>query len=130
MQNGVPAGVAALDSGKVNGDWKATIIHDPERVMASFATEYLNANIRSDGSGVTVTLDWYVMYFEFDAQPFELDFMDDSVFTGRWEGDGFWASGEGTIHLNHFYEQNGKQYAIGAVDMPDGTPAYIALVRP
>ena len=43
---------------------------------------------------------------------------------------GLWASGAGTIRLTQFYEKNGKQYAIGTMDTPDGIPALVALVRP
>ena len=43
---------------------------------------------------------------------------------------GLWASGAGTIRLTQFYEQSGKQYAIGTMDTPDGIPALVALVRP
>ena len=56
--------------------------------------------------------------------------MEDSVFLGKWENGGLWASGAGTIRLTQFYEQSGKQYAIGTMDTPDGIPALVALVRP
>ena len=131
MYNGVPEhAINITDRALVNGDWKALIVHDPERIMESFATEYLNVNIETADRGVTMTLDWYEMYFEYDAEPFDVSNLEDSEFYGQWEGDGFWASGPGTIHINQFYEINVKQFAIGAYDSPDGTPAYIALVRP
>lgn len=46
---------------------------------------------------------------------------------GKW-----WslASGAGTIRIKNFYEQEGKQYALGSMDTPDGIPALVALVRP
>lgn len=56
--------------------------------------------------------------------------MEDTVFYGKWEKGGLWASGPGTIRLTRFYEWGVKQYAVGTVDIPDGVPAVMALVRP
>ncbi len=77
-----------------------------------------------------MTLDWYLIFWSNEGESFDETEMEDSIFNGKWEDGDLWASGAGTIRLTDFYGMNGKQYAIGTMDTPDGIPAYIALVRP
>ena len=79
---------------------------------------------------MSLTLDWYLMFISGQGEGFDETDMEDTVFSGKWENGGLWASGAGTIRLTQFYELNGKQYAIGTMDTPDGIPAFIGLVRP
>lgn len=128
--DGVPSEATVIDNIEpLIGGWKALIIYDPNNEMESYAMEFLNINLTGTKEGVSLLLDWYMIFWG-DGQGFDETDMEDSVFTGRWDETGLWASGPGTIRLNKFYSINNRQYAIGTMDTPDGTPAFIAMVRP
>ncbi len=128
---GVPANVVAIENLEALTDnWKALIIYDPENTHDSSAMEFLNVNISGKEENVSMTLDWYLIFWSNEGESFDETEMEDSIFNGKWEDGDLWASGAGTIRLTDFYGMNGKQYAIGTMDTPDGIPAYIALVRP
>jgi hypothetical protein len=127
----VPAEAVNIEElGTVTGSWKALIIYDPDNTYDSSAMEFLNLSISGTADSVSLTLDWYQIFWSGEGESYDETEMEDSIFTGKWENSGLWASGTGTIRLTDFYAQNGKQYAIGTMDTPDGIPAYIALVRP
>jgi hypothetical protein len=129
--NGVPSGVNTIDNiGPLTGSWKAFIIYDPDNTHNSSGMEFLNVAIAGTADNLSLTLDWYQVFWADAGESIDETDMEDSVFNGKWENGGLWASGPGTIRLTQFYEQNGKQYAVGKIDTPDGIPAYIALVRP
>lgn len=129
--NGVPSDADISDNiGSLTGGWKAIIIYDPNNEYEASAMEFLNIALAGTAKSLSLTLDWYQIFWANEGESFDETDMEDSVFSGKWENGGLWASGAGTIHLTQFYEQNGKQYAVGTMDTPDGTPANIALVRP
>jgi hypothetical protein len=129
--NGVPADANTVGNiGRLTGSWKALIIYDPDNEYDSGAMEFLNISIAGTEESLSLTLDWYHIFWSNDGESFDETDMEDSVFTGKWENGGLWASGLGTIRLAQFYELNGKQYAVGTMDTPDGIPALVALVRP
>jgi|GEM_PF-624918 len=127
---GVPADAARIDRDAVSGGWKAIILYDPENAHDASAMEFLNVDISEETGNVSLVLDWYSIFLSKEGQSIDESDMQDSVFTGAWEGAGLWASGSGTILLTEFYAANNKQYAVGTMDTPDGIPAYVALVRP
>jgi hypothetical protein len=128
---GVPADVKIIDNIRpLTGGWKALIIYDPNNEYDSGAMEFLNITLAGTAESLSLTLDWYRIFWSNQGESFDETDMEDSIFKGKWENGGLWASGAGTIRLTQFYEQNGKQYAVGTVDTPDGIPALIALVRP
>jgi hypothetical protein len=92
--------------------------------------EFLNIALAGTAESLSLTLDWYQIFWANEGESFDESDMEDSVFLGKWENGGLWASGAGTIHLTQFYELNRKQYAVGTMDTPDGIPALVALVRP
>ncbi len=129
--NGVPADANIISSiSPLTGSWKAFIIYDPENEFDSNAMEYLNIVIAGTENDLSLTLDWYLIFWSNEGESFDETDMEDTVFNGKWENGGLWASGAGTIRLTQFYEINGKQYAVGTMDTPDGIPAQVALVRP
>ncbi len=131
VYDGVPYDANIIDDiGPLNGGWKALIIYDPDNEYDSSAMEFLNIAIEGTAESLSLTLDWYQIFWANESEFFDETDMEDSVFFGMWENGGLWASGAGTIHLTQFYELNGKQYAVGTMDTPDGTPALVALVRP
>lgn len=128
---GVPSDVNIIDNiDPLTGGWKAVIIYDPNDEYDAGAMEFLNIALAGTAENLSLTLDWYQIFWANEGESFDESDMEDSVFLGKWETGGLWASGAGTIRLTQFYEQNGKQYAVGKMDTPDGIPALLALVRP
>lgn len=129
--DGVPSDANIIDSiDLLTGSWKALIVYDPNNEYDAGAMEFLNIALAGTAESLSLTLDWYQIFWANEEESFDESDMEDSVFLGKWENGGLWASGAGTIHLAQFYELNGKQYAVGTMDTPDGTPALMALVRP
>ena len=129
--DGVPSDANTIDNiDPLTGGWKALIIYDPNNEHDASAMEFLNVALAGTAESLSLTLDWYQIFWANEGESFDESDMEDTVFNGKWENGGLWASGAGTIRLTQFYEQNGKQYAVGTMDTPDGTPALVALVRP
>ena len=131
LYKGVPSNTSPIDSlSSLTGSWKALILYDPNNEFDSNAMEFLNIALAGTAESLSLTLDWYQIFWANEGESFDESDMEDSVFSGKWENGGLWASGAGTIRLEQFYSLHDKQYAIGTMDTPDGTPAFIALVRP
>ena len=131
VYDGVPSDATILDNLEfLTGSWKALIIYAPNNEYEASAMEFLNIALAGSLESLSLTLDWYQIFWANEGESFDETDMEDSVFNGKWENGGLWASGAGTILLTQFYEQNGKQYAVGKMDTPDGIPALLALVRP
>jgi hypothetical protein len=131
VYDGVPSDANIIDNiDPLTGSWKALIIYDPNNEYDAGAMEFLNVALAGTAESLSLTLDWYQIFWANEGESFDESDMEDSVFLGKWETGGLWASGVGTIRLTQFYEQSGKQYAIGTMDTPDGIPALLALVRP
>ena len=129
--DGVPSDANIIDNiDPLTGGWKAIIIYDPNDEYDAGAMEFLNIAFAGTAESLSLTLDWYQIFWANEGERFDETDMEDGVFSGKWENGGLWASGAGTIRLTQFYEKNGKQYAIGTMDTPDGIPALVALVRP
>lgn len=131
VYDGVPSDATILDNLEfLTGSWKALIIYTPNNEYEASAMEFLNIALAGSLESLSLTLDWYQIFWANEGESFDETDMEDSVFNGKWENGGLWASGAGTIRLTQFYEQSGKQYAVGKMDTPDGIPALLALVRP
>ena len=129
--NGVPANTSMIDNiDPLAGSWKALIIYDPNNEYDAGAMEFLNVALAGTAESLSLTLDWYQIFWANEGESFDESDMEDGVFSGKWENGGLWASGAGTIRLTQFYEKNGKQHAVGTMDTPDGIPALVALMRP
>ena len=129
--NGVPSDASIIDNiGSLTGSWKALIIYDPNTEFDAGAMEFLNVSLAGTAESLSLTLDWYQIFWANEGESFDETDMEDGIFNGKWESGGLWASGAGTIRLTQFYTQNEKQFAIGTMDTPDGIPALVALVRP
>lgn len=129
--NGIPGEAEAItDTAALNGGWKSFRWYDPEYTMDSYMLEFLNADISIEGDRAEVTLTLNDLHLpdgtvidESEGQPLS--------YQGIWNGGSLTASGGGAVHIETFYTLgDGKQYAVGTFDSPDGIPAYIALVRP
>lgn len=132
MMNGnAPEGIARVtDVSAVLGGWKAYIynyaIAGNEHSQPS--EELLNVYVDAGQGGTTLTFDWYYARGG-DGQAYE-NTQPNAEYVGAWTNGAIEAYGMGSVRLTDFWEQDGKQYAIGRIGWPDGVDASIALVRP
>ncbi len=128
--NGLPKeSVPIYDSDKIVGDWKGFIFYDPERKFNSYALEFMNVNLEITGQKAEVAFDLY----QYCPENSEIVDVTGEImrYSGNFEAGAVYATGGGNVHIDSFYTMpDKKQYAIGYIDTVDGTPAYIALVRP
>ena len=131
IENGVPEGAQIIDSAEfVLGGWKGFILYDPNNNYGANSAELLNVDISGTGEELRLTLDWYLMLIPGETQAYDETDMDDVVFEGEWIGGGIQTFGWGELRLRRLYALEGKQYAFGSLETPDGIPALVALVRP
>lgn len=112
-----------------SGDWKAMVIYNPSNSAGTFMRELDNINIEVNGDSAVITIDWYLMQND-GVESYSEEDMADSVFLGSVTDTGIYASGDAEISINSLWEQDGRQYALGAMITSDGLPAYLAMVRP
>lgn len=129
--NGIPSEATYIyDSEQIVGDWKGFIFYDPERKMNSYGIEFLNVNLKIDGQKADVAFDLYELHFE-NTEVINEEGGPLLNYSGNFEAGAVYATGGGNVHIDTFYTMpDKKQYAVGYLDTPDGTPAYLALVRP
>lgn len=72
----------------------------------------------------------YIMIISGEEHILDETDMEDTVFYGKWEKGGLWASGPGTIRLTGSTNGRASSTPSALVDIPDGVPAVMALVRP
>lgn len=129
--NGIPSDIEIIEDPELlSGDWKGFIWYDPERQRDSYGLEFLNVNLDIDKSKVKVVFDLYQLSFE-NTEIINEEDQENLVFNGQWDNGRCDATGPGNVHIDTFYSHgDGKQYAVGTIDSPDGTPTYFAMVRP
>jgi hypothetical protein len=131
IENRVPEGAQVIDNtSPVLGGWKGFILYDPDNSYGEYSSELLNVTIEGSDDNLRLTLDWYLLLLPGDTQAYDETEMEDIVFEGEWIAGGIQAFGWGEIQLRRLYNLDGKQYAVGSLETPDGTPALVALVRP
>ena len=128
--NGIPSdAVFIYDSELLTGDWKGFIFYDPERIMNSYALEFMNVNLDISGQVANVKFSLH-QYCPENSEIIDVS-GETLSYSGNFEAGAVFASGGGNVHIDSFYTMSDKkQYAVGYIDTVDGTPAYIALVRP
>lgn len=128
---GIPQGAVIIDDyPSIAGDWKALIWYDPEGKIENIdAKSLFNINISGQAEEVVMTFDWNLIVYNSQEVKDESD-MPDEIFTGKLEEGKLAANGFANLKLEIFYFFEGKEYALGTMQMPDGSPALIALVRP
>ena len=131
MWNGVPADAEKItDFSKITGTWKGLIYYDPHNERDSEGMALLNFTVGGTEDAVTLTADWYSIYFVTDGKEYSQEEENDSIFTGLWLDGALEVAGSGNIHLTDFYVRDGRQYAVGTMDCVDGVFACVAMVRP
>lgn len=131
MWYGVPQDVTKInDFSLVTGSWKGLIYYDPENVMDSEAVELLNFTVDGDENALTLTADWYSIYYVQDGEGTDETDMEDVAFNGTWDNGTLSADGAASIRFTDFYVKNGRQYAVGEMYCANGINARVAMVRP
>lgn len=131
MWNGVPAGVTRLtELTDILGGWKGLIYYDPENTEGSEAIELLNFLVDEGQYGLTLTADWYSIFWMNDGQGENEEDMEDFVFPATWSGGQLKGDRDHVITFTDLYEKDGKQYACGTMETASGIPAKVAMVRP
>ncbi len=131
MKSGKPDGVSTLSSmSDISGSWKAFLFLDPSNRNGEKAQTF--ATISFDGSNdkIKIYLKRFYTHF-FNGN----EIMDESseapdFFSARWKSGKLIASGVGSFIISDFWQQGGKQYAIGTFTTQDGISAPMGLVRP
>ena len=109
------------------GGWKCFIIDTPEDNAETYVRELCSAEISIDGSSGAMTIKHCI--YELDGESFDDSVTADFSFTGNITGGKLDVTGSGRITMNYFWKENGREYALGDFMLPDGTEAYIALLR-
>ncbi|MBQ8965411.1 zinc ribbon domain-containing protein [Ruminococcus sp.] len=112
-----------------SGGWKCMIIYNPTNYEGTYMREIDNVIISVNGDAVDMTFDWYYME-EPNSEPTYLTDLDDRTFFGDVVGSGISAYNDVTVTVDYFWIEDGREFALGTVNMDDGIPAYLALVRP
>lgn len=129
--NGIPKNSSRLsDSAYLSGDWKIFIWFDHEKGSDAYWIEFGNVNLDFSDDNVNVVINPCKLYPPSGAEPVDLTNSGIDKYNGKFDGDELNATGAGNFHIINFYTlDDGKQYAVGSIDEPDGTPTVIALVR-
>ena len=77
----------------MTGSWKALIIYDPNNEYDAGRYGVLNVALAGTAESLSLTLDWYQIFGPTKGESFDETDMEDSVFLGKWEKGGLWASG-------------------------------------
>ncbi len=131
MKSGKPDGVNTLSSlSDINGSWKAFLFLDPSNKNGEKAQTFATMTFDGTNDKIKIHLKRFYTHF-FNGN----EIMDESseapdFFSARWKSGQLIASGVGSFIISDFWEQGGKQYAVGTFTTQDGISAPMGLVRP
>lgn len=116
------------DYSLLTGGWKATMISDPFELRDSLGTDYFNVSLSGNASSAEVTINWGLRILK------SVGTVDDSgnksSLSGKFSNGKLTAVGSGSITIEGFFYDNGKEFAVGTYTWPDGVVGYIGLIRP
>lgn len=131
MKNGAPDGVKKIsDISEISGSWKAFLFLDPRNEHDNKAHAFETVTISGTNKKIEFKFKSYYIYFFNDNETINEEDFDPYTFNGRWYHGELCATGPGSFIITDFWEQDGKQYAIGTFNYPDGIVANMALMRP
>ncbi len=127
---GKPKGANSIaDFSAITGSWKVLFFQDPKNKYGVKAYTYANVTIDGSAEKLTYSIKRHSTRFLTTNETVKETDVDD-VFNGKWKSGKLTASGAGSLTISAFWQQNGKQYATGTFDSPDGMPVSIGMVRP
>ena len=104
------------------------MISDPLELMNSYATDYFNVSFSGSASSAEVRMNWGIRISKAVGT---VDASDtSSPMSGSFSSGKLTAKGSGSISIEGFYYENGKEFAVGTYTWPDGVIGYIGLIRP
>lgn len=116
----------------VLGGWKGYIRYEPATADDELVEEFLSVTVGGDRTSATLLFDWGYAVVRNGAARYD-DAAGDSEFLGTWDGDAgaIYATCEsGNLEMKRFWDEDGRQYAYGAVTLPDGAVGDVYLTRP
>lgn len=130
-KSGMPKNVKTLnDLGSISGSWKALFYQDPDNKYDVKAYGFANVNVSGTKDNLKFGIKRHTTRFLSSGEVINEEGESEDIFMGKWQNGKITASGAGSLSITSFWEQNGKQYAIGTFDSPDGIPVKIGMVRP
>lgn len=130
LQGVLPDGAERMTASKyVCEGWKCYLYGDPDGLYVAMMERFANVYINDSNGYIELLVDWFYVFDGSTGEGFE-DSTPDSSFTGVWSDGRLDVLGSGSITLTDFYYLDGCEYAIGTMLWPDGTPLFVALVRP
>lgn len=131
MKAGKPNGVKTLSSlSDISGSWKAFLFLDPTNRNGEKAQTFGTVTFGGTNERIKVYLKRYYTHFFNDNENMDESSEAPDFFSARWKAGQLIASGVGSFVITDFWEQDGKQYAIGTFSTQDGITASMGLVRP
>jgi len=125
----------------LTGGWKAMLVYEENPQTGYIDREIDNFEIFFEGNRVTVSIDWY-LYLPAYSEITPIDPSDTLITQLRGAVNGTTIDATGTVnstdgvetgtltlHLDSFWRSDGKQYGVGTLYLPNGSPTYVALVR-
>ncbi len=130
-RKGMPKNVTAItDLSSVSGSWKALFYQDPDNKYDVKAYGFANVNVSGTKDNLKFGIKRHTIRFLSSGEVINEEGESEDIFMGKWQNGKITASGAGSLSITSFWEQNGKQYAIGTFDSPDGIPVKVGMVRP
>ena len=127
----VPDGARMLtDFREVTGEWKGLLRYETRDTGEVTASELVNFTVSGTASESRLLVDWYLISFAGDGEWSNEEDMEDTPYQGSWSDGSLAVTGPGSIRMTSFYEWEGAQFAVGEMDVPDGTAAVIGMIRP
>ena len=125
-----PSGADVITDGEgFAGGWKGMIIHKPSDSIETDTHELVNMDIKVSGSSADLTIDWYWLS-PGNKEGYNEESLDDKKVSGTINGGAINAAdGNYKVNIDQFWMENGKEYAIGSIEVSGGFTSYLALVR-
>ncbi|MBQ0023035.1 MAG: zinc-ribbon domain-containing protein [Prevotellaceae bacterium] len=131
MKSGKPNSAKTLsDISEISGSWKALLYQDPTNKYGVKAYTFATITIDGTNENAKLSLKHHSIHFLNDNTTVSEESEEPDEFSAKWKSGKLIASGVGSMTITSFWEQNGKQYAIGVFDSPDGMPVSLGMVRP
>lgn len=131
MKTGMPGGVKPMANlSQITGSWKVFFFIDQRNEHDNKGYSYATMTFSGSDENIKMELKRYYTYLINYKETINDEEGGPERFSGKWRNNELIASGDGSFILEGFWEQDGKQYAVGTFNYQDGVTAAMALVRP
>ena len=118
------------DLESVLGGWKGYVRYLPVAEGDSKVEEFLSVHVDVSQTSTTFRFDWDERSIDGGAR--QPDDSPDAEFLGTWDGDAgaiYATEASGNLEMRRFWYEDGRQYAYGTLQLPDGTVGSVYLTR-